>query len=634
MTQPAAAPPPIESSNAEKVIAALAALLAAGGALAAVKSLLGSLKGVGAALLGKFWVRRKLGKLATGAKVPKLGPNPTAPDIVRQQGAQGVVDARAAYLVRAVQRLGAAYITGDKDVIAKAAAIEDRYMAAHVKMAAQRKAATEAVAGMVKGRTPDAQGEVLLGWYLDDSAKNCARCVAADGKNFNALKRPPIGWPGWVHSSCFCKAGKPHATDERVEDVSNELRVSNLEFGRGSKLWKYWTGAKGFARCAGAAHPWTALRDALLSEGVPAKSADGLATNIMLATPAGRALYAKGHKGSGKKRSAAMTTETRVMEITEVRGAKAGEKPGFTARAVNYNVPDTYRTSWAPGVFKDALEQRSEMPVVWNHDWADPVGFVTGYRDSGGGLDIDVEFDDFEAVPRARQAHAQCKRMQMSFAFVRDEEQEDPQHRGVMLQTRAGLQEFSLVINGSVPGTKVTSTRTAEATIAPDAAAALLTRFAAGDIALADALVELRGAAPVEVRTATHEIRALAPDGTPASGVDPVAILSEVDAALVSLAESLDKGEVDEARQWFSAGANRLSELQYMLGCVPALATAGMYAWRSDAPVEIRTEQPAEVRNAEPDADVETALAAMNQRTARSYQSPMSFADMVRRGIS
>ncbi|MFD4196626.1 HK97 family phage prohead protease [Amycolatopsis thermoflava] len=74
---------------------------------------------------------------------------------------------------------------------------------------------------------------------------------------------------------------------------------SNLKYGPGSPLWKYWTGPEGFARYAGAPDPWTTLRNALLSEGVPASMANGLATNIMLATPAGRALYAKHHGGKG-----------------------------------------------------------------------------------------------------------------------------------------------------------------------------------------------------------------------------------------------------------------------------------------------------------------------------------------------
>jgi hypothetical protein len=50
----------------------------------------------------------------------------------------------------------------------------------------------------------------------------------------------------------------------------------------------------------GAVHPWTTLRNALIKEGVPAHMADGLATNIMMATPAGRALFKKSHTAKGK----------------------------------------------------------------------------------------------------------------------------------------------------------------------------------------------------------------------------------------------------------------------------------------------------------------------------------------------
>ena len=72
---------------------------------------------------------------------------------------------------------------------------------------------------------------------------------------------------------------------------------SNLKYGPGTPLWKYWTGPEGFARYASAADPWTTLRDALIKEGTPATMADGLATNIMQATPAGRALFAAHHNG-------------------------------------------------------------------------------------------------------------------------------------------------------------------------------------------------------------------------------------------------------------------------------------------------------------------------------------------------
>lgn len=72
---------------------------------------------------------------------------------------------------------------------------------------------------------------------------------------------------------------------------------SGLKYGRGSDLWLYWVGPEGFARFASSPDPWTTLRDALIKEGVPASQADGLATEIMLATPAGKALFKAHHGG-------------------------------------------------------------------------------------------------------------------------------------------------------------------------------------------------------------------------------------------------------------------------------------------------------------------------------------------------
>lgn len=77
----------------------------------------------------------------------------------------------------------------------------------------------------------------------------------------------------------------------------SERAVSGLQYGQGTKLWRYWTGPEGFARFAGSPNPWTTLRDALIKEGVPAGQAPGLATEIMQATPAGKALF-KAHHGA------------------------------------------------------------------------------------------------------------------------------------------------------------------------------------------------------------------------------------------------------------------------------------------------------------------------------------------------
>jgi HK97 family phage prohead protease len=87
-------------------------------------------------------------------------------------------------------------------------------------------------------------------------------------------------------------SSSPHLLGVLVRSQSNLDNTPN-----GEKLWKYWTGPEGFARYAGSPEPWTTLRKELLKEGVPAAEVDGLATNIMMATAAGEALFNAHHKG-------------------------------------------------------------------------------------------------------------------------------------------------------------------------------------------------------------------------------------------------------------------------------------------------------------------------------------------------
>ncbi|ATY11561.1 hypothetical protein CU254_14665 [Amycolatopsis sp. AA4] len=64
------------------------------------------------------------------------------------------------------------------------------------------------------------------------------------------------------------------------------------------KLFAYWATGAGAKKWMFSPHPWTALRDALIKAGVPAREAPGLATSIMRSTPQGRALFKAHHGGT------------------------------------------------------------------------------------------------------------------------------------------------------------------------------------------------------------------------------------------------------------------------------------------------------------------------------------------------
>lgn len=190
--------------------------------------------------------------------------------------------------------------------------------------------------------------------------------------------------------------------------------------------------------------------------------------------------------------AATATRETRSGISGEFREV-AGKERTFRARVCNYNVPDSYRTSWAPGVFSRSLTNKLPK-AVWSHDWNRPIGKVVDYIDGPDGLDVEVQFADFDAVPDARMAHSLLKDGiidNFSFGFVRKADEPDPDHRGVTRITDVDLDEISPVLVGSVPGTHTLSVRSAEQ-IPAQQAADILVKFGAGELDLADALTSLK----------------------------------------------------------------------------------------------------------------------------------------------
>lgn len=133
--------------------------------------------------------------------------------------------------------------------------------------------------------------------------------------------------------------------------------------------------------------------------------------------------------------------------------------PTFEAVVVTYGVLDSYDTIFDAGCFAASLEKR--MPrITWAHDWSEPLGRYIDFKDSDTNLTLIGEFDDFDAVPRARQAYAQLKSGtidQFSVGFSRIATREDDEHRTHF--TEAELDEAALVLRGAVPDTKLVSVR-------------------------------------------------------------------------------------------------------------------------------------------------------------------------------
>lgn len=260
----------------------------------------------------------------------------------------------------------------------------------------------------------------------------------------------------------------------------------------------------------------------------------------------------------------------RLTPVHLFRAIGAEESRQFAATVLRYNTVDEYGTEFSPECFVESLERR--MPrIVWGHDWTDPIGRWIRWEnvidDDGVRLDLVGEFDDFAAVPRARQAYAQLKSGtidQFSVGFM-PEEARIVVHDGdeVVQFTRGRLDEASLVLVGAVPGTALLSVRHPaiqtrnDATIPKDKAAALLLDLHQGKIDLADALQAVKSQQAVSEKPAVDDAAGAAgsspkePDPEPPAAepvVEPVVESNPVEPEVESKPEpvELDFSEFDD----------------------------------------------------------------------------------------
>lgn len=101
--------------------------------------------------------------------------------------------------------------------------VQDRervYFQQHLHAMSNRKESAAQVDSAAKRYGP------TLGWYAKLDSRTSAECRAAHGKNFEATRRPGIGYPGSVHPHCRCRAGKPFATSKTVYSVKPEERAA------------------------------------------------------------------------------------------------------------------------------------------------------------------------------------------------------------------------------------------------------------------------------------------------------------------------------------------------------------------------------------------------------------------------
>jgi phage head maturation protease len=160
-----------------------------------------------------------------------------------------------------------------------------------------------------------------------------------------------------------------------------------------------------------------------------------------------------------------------MMNHSEIRVVPGSNGRQFWAHPLQYNVVDDYGSLWSGGVFDEDAAERLPT-LLYGHDWislSNVLGRGIDYQDTRERPRVLYEFDDFDAVPSARQAAAQVNSgtlKDMSVGFRRKEggtvardllSDEDRALGAKERIVKAGWDETSLVVRGAVPGAQVAS---------------------------------------------------------------------------------------------------------------------------------------------------------------------------------
>jgi HK97 family phage prohead protease len=151
--------------------------------------------------------------------------------------------------------------------------------------------------------------------------------------------------------------------------------------------------------------------------------------------------------------------ETRNITIRNI----SEDENYFEGRACQYNVKDSYGTTFMAGCFtRGGLDTRS-YSLLWNHDYSKPVGtFVAEEREDG--LYIVGRWDDNTSGRDARASALSGSASDLSVGFTWMQESEEDAAQEIIRKAR--LHEVSQVTSrfGAVPGSAMTAVRNNENT--------------------------------------------------------------------------------------------------------------------------------------------------------------------------
>lgn len=281
------------------------------------------------------------------------------------------------------------------------------------------------------------------------------------------------------------------------------------------------------------------------------------------------------------------SVEHRIVKaaVLETRAATATAPAQAWLRVNDYTMTDTYGTRFAPGGVKAYMDAHPTRPtLLYGHGMQGGISSVLGHgidwREDATGLDVLFQFDDFDAVPAARQAFAQLQSGtfdSFSVGFIRDMDQRSADDTHTLI-TQYQLPEVSIVVEASNAGTGIISLSGTRGSVA-DKVGNVLLRMATGELDLTDALAETRDALahplgdtgsqvlPGDIADLASNVDAavdacVAELGNPTSDDNSqlAALLSLAQSAADALLDALDVGDPDDPDDSAALRAARSAE--------------------------------------------------------------------------
>lgn len=90
------------------------------------------------------------------------------------------------------------------------------------------------------------------------------------------------------------------------------------------------------------------------------------------------------------------TMEKKDLEFKYTLGEGETEAGTFTGYLSVFDVTDSYGDVVKRGAFKKTLKEKKSFPLLWSHDWMEPIGVASGIEDEKGllitgKLNLDVQ---------------------------------------------------------------------------------------------------------------------------------------------------------------------------------------------------------------------------------------------------